>query len=58
MESVILAAGILMPVQFVPVVRRRYVRLHRYLGRLLLILLMFGNICKESLGMINRCYLL
>jgi hypothetical protein len=35
-----------MPLQFLPIIRRRYITFHRLNGRLLLILLMVGNISK------------
>lgn len=35
-----------MPLQFLPIIRRRYITLHRINGRLLLLLLMSGNISK------------
>jgi hypothetical protein len=42
----IVAAGALMPLQFLPIIRRRYINFHRLNGRLLLFLLMIGNISK------------
>lgn len=35
-----------MPLQFLPIIRRRYITFHRLNGRLLLILLMIANISK------------
>jgi hypothetical protein len=35
-----------MPLQFLPIMRRRYITFHKLNGRLLLILLMIGNISK------------
>ena len=43
------AAGALMPLQFLPIIRRRYITFHRLNGRLLLTLLMIGNISKLTI---------
>ena len=40
------AAGILLPLQFLPAMRRRYMSLHKLSGRALLVLLLIGNISK------------
>ncbi|EPE24223.1 hypothetical protein GLAREA_08073 [Glarea lozoyensis ATCC 20868] len=47
----VIPAGILLPLQFLPIVRRKYITLHRWAGRLLFILLMIGNITAYNLGM-------
>ena len=43
------AAGIFLPLQFLPAMRRRCMYLHKVGGRALLILLLFGNISEYSL---------
>ena len=40
------AAGVLLPLQFLPVMRRRYIYLHKVSGRALFVLLLVGNISK------------
>jgi hypothetical protein len=53
------AAGALMPLQFLPIMRRRYITFHKLNGRLLLILLMVGNICKlATLSNLKICLIL
>ncbi|KAH8596763.1 hypothetical protein B0O99DRAFT_619887 [Bisporella sp. PMI_857] len=46
----VLPAGILLPLQFLPIMRRKYMRLHIFSGRLLLILLIIGNITALKMG--------
>lgn len=41
-----LATGIFLPVQFIPSLRKKYVRLHRISGRFLLGLLILASICR------------
>jgi hypothetical protein len=43
------AAGILLPLQFLPVVRRRFMSFHKLAGRLLFVLLLIGDISKYSI---------
>lgn len=38
------AAGMILPLQFLPVMRRKYMYAHKLAGRLLFVLLMAGNI--------------
>jgi hypothetical protein len=38
------ATGIFLPLQFLPMMRRRYISIHKIAGRLLFLLLMIGNI--------------
>ncbi|KAH6669220.1 hypothetical protein B0J14DRAFT_598183 [Halenospora varia] len=51
----VVPAGILLPLQFLPIMRRKYMYAHKLAGRLLFILLMIGNvtalmIVKRSFG--------
>ncbi|RDW75990.1 hypothetical protein BP5796_06811 [Coleophoma crateriformis] len=40
----VIPSGLMMPIQFLPAIRQKYPRFHRYVGRLNLILLMSGSI--------------
>ena len=40
------AAGVLLPLQFLPAMRRRYLYLHKLSGRILFVLLLIGNLSK------------
>jgi uncharacterized membrane protein len=42
-----------MPLQFLPIIRRRYITFHRLNGRLLLVLLMVGNISKLYIATVS-----
>lgn len=44
-----LAAGTLLPLQFLPIVRKKYIKFHRYTGRLLFLMLLLGNTCLSPL---------
>ncbi|CAG8974959.1 hypothetical protein HYALB_00007636 [Hymenoscyphus albidus] len=46
----VIPAGMLLPLQFLPVMRKKYIGLHRYSGRLLFVLLIVGNITALRLG--------
>lgn len=50
----VLPAGTLLPLQFLPIVRRKYLKLHRYLGRLLFLMLLVGNTC--ALGIAHHAF--
>ena len=55
MEST--AAGILLPLQFLPVMRRKFMGLHRWAGRGLFVLLMIGNISMDFPSLNSLLYL-
>lgn len=44
----VIPAGALLPTQFLPSFRRKYTRVHRIAGSLLVGLLLLGNICMPS----------
>ncbi|KAG9236432.1 hypothetical protein BJ875DRAFT_227373 [Amylocarpus encephaloides] len=46
----VIPAGILLPLQFMPIMRRKYMTLHKYSGRALFICLMIGNITAFKLA--------
>ncbi|APA06247.1 hypothetical protein SS1G_01261 [Sclerotinia sclerotiorum 1980 UF-70] len=49
----VLPAGTLLPLQFLPIVRRKYMNLHRYAGRALFIMLIIGNTCAFGIGHVS-----
>ncbi|KAF7950674.1 uncharacterized protein EAE97_002226 [Botrytis byssoidea] len=46
----VLPAGTLLPLQFLPIVRRKYLNLHRFLGRALFFMLLVGNTCAFGIA--------
>lgn len=49
----VLPAGILLPLQFLPGMRRRYMHLHKLSGRLLFVLLLIGDITALSIARVS-----
>ncbi|RDW82663.1 hypothetical protein BP6252_03775 [Coleophoma cylindrospora] len=46
----VIPCGLMMPIQFIPAIRQKYPRFHRYVGRLNLILLTVGSITAISVA--------
>ncbi|KAF7868590.1 hypothetical protein EAF04_005121 [Stromatinia cepivora] len=49
----VLPAGTLLPLQFLPIVRRKYINLHRYTGRTLFPMLLLGNTCAFGIAHVS-----